>query len=126
MAGGTSWHRVRRPRIHSNSPAHQPGCCIATQPLCAPLKAAVERKSVIMVRWKNTGKWQAYSSLVAFCSRNAAYTTDYIYNRWKAGVYGDYRLELRRVPFVMNKMKTRRGGVRREKPGPTGPRTVKR
>lgn len=86
----------------------------------------MERKSCIVVRWKRNGKLEAYSSLVAFCSRHDSYTTSKIYQRWVNGVYSDYRLELQRVPFVLNKRKTRRGNLPRVKPGPKGPRMVRK
>lgn len=78
----------------------------------------MERRSVVMVRWKRNDKWEAYSSLVGFCARHRAYETFRIYNRWDKGIYEDYQLELRRVPFIPNPFKTRRGGIKRAKPGP--------
>lgn len=78
----------------------------------------MERKSCIVVCWKSRAKWEAYSSLVAFVSRHPQYTADYIYNRWSEGVFADHRLELRRVQFILNRRKTRRGNVSRVKPGP--------
>jgi hypothetical protein len=35
----------------------------------------------------------------------------------------DFQIELRRVPFILNPYKTRRGNLKRAKPGPKGPRT---
>lgn len=82
----------------------------------------MERKSVIMVRWKRTGKVESYSSLVAFCAAHPAYTRHRIYNSLVDGTYMDNKVELRRVPFHLNPYKTRRGGLKRAKPGPKGPR----
>ncbi len=82
----------------------------------------MERKSVVMVRWLSRDKWEAYSSLVGFCARHREYSPPRIYSRWDAGVYKDMRIELRRVPFILNPYKTRRGNLKRAKPGPKGPR----
>lgn len=86
----------------------------------------MERKSCIVVIWKSRAKWEAYSSLVAFVSRHPQYTADYIYNRWSEGTFADHRLELRRVPFLLNKRKTRRGNIPRVRPGRPRTRTAQR
>lgn len=78
----------------------------------------MERKSVVLVHWKYTDKWEAYSSLRGFCARHRAYETWRIYSRWENGVFSDYKIELRRVPFVLHPLKTRRGNLKRAKPGP--------
>lgn len=78
----------------------------------------MERKSVVMVRWKRNNKWEAYSSLTGFCARHREYETYCIYNKWVGGVFEDYQLELRRVPFVPHPLKTRKGNLKRAKPGP--------
>ena len=83
----------------------------------------MERKSVVMVTWRKGSKVEAYSSLVGFCARHPQYAPHRIYNRLKDGIYVDLHLELRRVPFLLNPYKTRRGGLKRAKPGPKGPRT---
>lgn len=83
----------------------------------------MERKSVVMVRWKSTGRTEAYSSMVAFCAAHPQYTRHRIYNSMKGGTYADHALELRRVPFRPNPYKTRRGGLKRAKPGPRRTRT---
>lgn len=83
----------------------------------------MERKSVVMVRWKRNDKWEAYSSLAGFCARHRAYEPYRIYNKRVSGIYEDFQLELRRVPFIPHPLKTRRGGIKRAKPGPKGPRT---
>lgn len=78
----------------------------------------MERKSVVLVRWVRGDKWEAYSSLRAFVSHHRQYETHRIYSRWTDGVYADHALELRRVPFLLNTHKTRRGNLKRAKPGP--------
>ena len=82
-----------------------------------------ERKTVIMVRWKKHDRWEAWSSLTAFCNAFPGYPRSYIYNRCKDGVFDHYNFELRRVPFKLNPIVARKGGIRRYKPGPKGPRT---
>lgn len=84
----------------------------------------MERKTVIVVRWR-TGELETYSSLVAFCAAHPQYTRHRIYNNWAGGIYTDHVVELRRVPFRLNPYKTRRGGLKRTKPGPQGPRTTR-
>lgn len=84
----------------------------------------MERKSVVVVKWRSTGKVEAYSSLVGFCASHPQYAPHRIYSRMKDGIYVDFRVELRRAPFVHNPYKTRRGGIKRAKPGPKGPRTM--
>lgn len=86
----------------------------------------MERKSVVVVTWKSTGLVEAYSSLVGFCARHPQYAPHRIYARWKDGIYVDFRIELRRVAFVLNPYRTRRDGLKRAKPGPKGPRTTVR
>lgn len=78
----------------------------------------MERKSVVMVRWKRNDKWEAYSSLAAFCATWPQYSRHRIYNNMDDGKFTDYALELRRVTFRLNPYKTRRGGLKRAKPGP--------
>lgn len=78
----------------------------------------MERKSVIVVRWTRSGKVEAYSSLVAFCARHPQYSRHRIYTYMEDGIFADHALELRRAPFIMNPYKTRRGGIKRAKPGP--------
>lgn len=82
----------------------------------------MERKSVVVVTWRSTNRVEAYSSLVGFCAKHPQYAPHRIYSRWKDSIYVDFRIELRRVPFVHNPFKTRRGGLKRAKPGPKGPR----
>lgn len=84
-----------------------------------------ERKTVIMVKWNFTHKWEVYSSITAFCSHHQQYTPERIWREWTNPVYINYHLELRRVPFKMNTHKIRRGGLKRAKPGPKGPRKKK-
>lgn len=87
----------------------------------------MDRKSVIVVRWKNRrkNKVEAYGSLVAFCATHQQYTRNSIYLRMVEGVFSDHALELQRVPFRLNPKKTRRGNLPRVKPGPKGPRKKK-
>lgn len=78
----------------------------------------MDRKSVVMVRWLNTGRVEAYSSLVGFCASNPQYAPHRIYAKWEHGIFRDFLIELRRVPFIPNPYRTRRGGQKRAKPGP--------
>lgn len=82
----------------------------------------MERKSVVVVQWRTTGKMEAYSSMVAFCARHPQYAPHRIYSRWKDGIYVDFMIRLERVPFLPNPYRTRRDGLKRVKPGPKGPR----
>ncbi len=81
-----------------------------------------ERKTVVVVRWKKKDVWEAWSSLTAFCNAHPAYPRYHIYNRTKNGVFEHYAFELRRVQFKLNPIIARKGGLRRNKPGPKGPR----
>lgn len=90
----------------------------------------MERKSVIIVRWKAKGtgkkdKWEAYGSLTAFCATHRQYETHRIYRHWEDRTFQDFLMELRRVPLKLNPYKTRKGNLKRAKPGPKR-RPVKR
>lgn len=86
----------------------------------------MERKTVILVYWKATRRYETYSSLAAFCAHNPAWPRHLIYQRQRNAIYSDAAIELRRVMFNLNTKKTRRGGIRRWKPGPQRTGTVKR
>lgn len=77
----------------------------------------MERKTVVVVRWKKGGVVETYSSLVAFCAHHPEYPRHLIYNRWCGGVYQDDVLELRRSMFFQHPLKTRRGNLPRYKQG---------
>lgn len=86
----------------------------------------MERKTVVMVLWRSTGRMEAYSSLTGFCAAHPQYAPHRIYARWNNGIYVDFRIELRRVPFRHNPYKTRRDGLKRTRPGPRRTRTKER
>lgn len=78
----------------------------------------MERKSVIVVRWKGKNKWEVYSSMRAFGARNLQYGLHRIYSKWQNAIYEDTYMELRRVKFTPHPLKTRKGNLKRAKPGP--------
>jgi hypothetical protein len=78
-----------------------------------------------MVRYKKDDRWEAWSSLAAFSSAHPKYPAHYIRRRTVDGVFNHYLFELRRVPWKLNPIKPRRGGIKRIKSGPKGPRTVR-
>lgn len=86
----------------------------------------MERKTVILVYWKATRRYETYSSLASFCSHHPAWPRHVLYQRQRDGIYSDAVVELRRVKFNLNTRKTRRGGIRRWKPGPPRGRMMRR
>ncbi|MCW5900471.1 MAG: hypothetical protein KIT10_14500 [Flavobacteriales bacterium] len=81
------------------------------------------RKTCIVVRWKKSGKWEAWSSLAAFSSFHPGYPTGFIRRRTVEGVFEHYRFELRRVEWRISPVRLRVKGLARKKPGPKAPRT---
>lgn len=86
----------------------------------------MERKSVVLVKWLRKGQYEAWSSLSAFVNTHQGYTRAIIYNNATDGVFSDGVIELRRIPFRLNPVKTKRGNIKRAKPGPKPTRTVRK
>lgn len=82
----------------------------------------MERKTVVLVYWKCTRRYESYSSLESFIHRNKQYSRHRIYGGQRNGIYSDHAIELRRVFFLPHPLKTRRGRLPRYKPGPKGAR----
>jgi hypothetical protein len=82
----------------------------------------MSRKTCIVVRWKKTDEWQAWSSLAAFSSFYPGYPEHFIRRRTVDGKFENYRLELRRVDWYNSPVRLRIKGIARKKPGPKGPR----
>jgi hypothetical protein len=76
----------------------------------------------VVVRWKKSDQWEAWSSVAAFSSFHAAYPARFIYNRMRHGKFDHYRFELRRVEWRHSPVRLRIKGMARRKPGPKGPR----